>query len=191
MSQPLSNPRLRNSVFTQLTALLETGGPLAATPAGVDAFLTDRRLADAAAQYRSMSPNAPSDGYAAIITAGPPGAGKSTVTAGLAPDHRRIDPDEIKDLLLTELVRAHLLAARGQIHPRRRHRRLLPGGHRPGLGVRQPRPPALRCRHRPGHGHRATQPAPRPPSRSHRHHHSDRREIMAHPAPRDSNRRGV
>lgn len=105
--------RLRNRVHQELTALLDpSGGPLHAIPAEVATFLDDGCLAETATQYRALSPDAPTEGRAAIITAGPPGAGKSTALGPLLRRHRRIDPDEIKDILLVRLEQAGLLEQR-------------------------------------------------------------------------------
>lgn len=40
------------------------------------------------------------DARCAVVTAGPPGSGKSTVVMGLGYGYRRIDPDIIKDILI-------------------------------------------------------------------------------------------
>ena len=63
----------------------------------------DALIARVTRRYRATSGPVVREGAAAIVTAGPPGAGKSTVM-GTAPltGFRRIDPDEIKDLLLEE-----------------------------------------------------------------------------------------
>lgn len=65
---------------------------------------------------------------AAIVTAGPPGAGKSTAIKSIpdAEGYRRLDPDEIKDLLIRQALRdgdyaaqlAHVLADGHQLLPR-------------------------------------------------------------------------
>jgi len=73
-------------------------------------YLADQRLiAEVAQQYRSEQPDAPTGGRAAIITAGVPGAGKSSALGAIATGYRRIDPDEIKDILLARLEVAGLL----------------------------------------------------------------------------------
>lgn len=112
MSAPLSNHRLRNKVHTELAALLD-GGQLAVSPRAVRDYLADQRLiAQVAQQYRAQQPDAPTGGRAAIITAGVPGAGKSSALGATATGYRRIDPDEIKDILLARLDVAGLLDAR-------------------------------------------------------------------------------
>ena len=112
MSDPRSEHRLRNKVHSQLTALL-SGGQLAVAPQSVQNYLADDRVIhEVAHQYRAQRPAAPTGGHAAIITAGVPGAGKSTALDAIASGYRRIDPDEIKDILLTHLEEAGLLAVR-------------------------------------------------------------------------------
>lgn len=57
--------------------------------------------------YLSDSADVGRDGLAAIVTAGPPGAGKSTKIARLDEDisgYRRLDADKIKDVLLDQAV---------------------------------------------------------------------------------------
>lgn len=108
-----SSSRLRNHVHAELTVLLDpTAGPLGQPPPDVEAILDDALINEVAVEYRAQTPEAPTEGRAAIITAGPPGAGKSTALRTLLEDHRRIDPDEVKDLLLARLEAAGLLAER-------------------------------------------------------------------------------
>ena len=105
--------RQRDCVHAELTRLLDpTLGPLGKPPREVEAFLTEDLRDEVAEEYRAMSPDAPADGRAAIITAGPPGAGKSTALDVLLDEHRRIDPDAVKDLLLGRLEAAGLLEVR-------------------------------------------------------------------------------
>lgn len=112
MSVPPSNHRLRNNVHTKLAALLD-GGQLAVPPRAVRDYLADQRLiAQIAQQYRAQQPGVPTGGRAAIITAGVPGAGKSSALGALVAGYRRIDPDDIKDILLARLDTAGLLDAR-------------------------------------------------------------------------------
>jgi hypothetical protein len=123
VSAPQSNRRLRNRVHSQLTALHQ-GGQLAA-PRSVARYLSDQLIEEIALEYRRESPDAPAHGRAAIITAGVPGAGKSVAIDMLATDHRRIDPDSIKDLILMRLDQAglldirhsHVLADGKPVHP--------------------------------------------------------------------------
>lgn len=124
MSAQQSSPRLRNRVHSQLTALHQ-GGQFA-VPHSVERYLSDQVIDEIAHEYRSKCPDAPAHGRAAIITAGVPGAGKSFAIDMLATDHRRIDPDGIKDLILMRLDRAglldirhnHVLADGKPVHPR-------------------------------------------------------------------------
>jgi Zeta toxin len=111
LSAPQSNRRLRDKVHSELAALLD-GGQLAVAPRAVQDFLTDDLIGRAAAQYRAQHPDAPTDGRAAIITAGVPGAGKSSALSSLATGYRRIDPDDIKDILLAQMEKAGHLDAR-------------------------------------------------------------------------------
>lgn len=110
MSAPQSDRRLRNRIHTQLTAL-HNGGQLAVT-AEVSDYLTEQVIQQAADEYRAQSPDAPTDGRAAIITAGVPGAGKSSYLNTITAGYRRIDPDEIKNILLAQLETAGLLDIR-------------------------------------------------------------------------------
>lgn len=113
MSAPLSNHRLRNRVYAELAALLNVGGQLAEPPQAVRDYLADHRVvAEVAQQYRAERPDVPTEGHAAIITAGVPGAGKSRALDAIAAGYRRIDPDEIKDILLARLDTAGLLDRR-------------------------------------------------------------------------------
>jgi len=111
VSAPRSSPRLRNKVHSQLTALLN-GGQLATIPGAVRNYLDDRLLQQVASEYRAQCADAPTDGRAAIITAGVPGAGKSLALGAIAAGYRRIDPDDIKDMLLARLETAGLLEVR-------------------------------------------------------------------------------
>jgi hypothetical protein len=112
VSAPLSNRRLRNTVHTQLAALLD-GGQLAVPPRAVRDYLADQRfIAQVTQQYRAQQQDVLTGGRAAIITAGVPGAGKSSALDAIAAGYRRIDPDKIKDILLAHLDTAGLLDVR-------------------------------------------------------------------------------
>ncbi|WP_167102913.1 hypothetical protein [Mycobacterium sp. DL592] len=123
MSAPQSNRRLRNKVHSQLTAL-HHGGQFA-VPTAVQRCLNDSLIEQIVHEYRAGCPNAPTHGRAAIITAGVPGAGKSFAVDMLGAGYRRIDSDEIKDLILMRLEWAglldirhnHVLADGRPVHP--------------------------------------------------------------------------
>jgi hypothetical protein len=123
VSAPQSDRRLRNRVHSQLTALYEAGE--FAVPRSVERYLSDQLIDEIAREYRGKCPNAPAHGRAAIVTAGVPGAGKSVAVDMLATDHRRIDSDDIKDLILMRLDQAglldirhdHVLADGKPVHP--------------------------------------------------------------------------
>ncbi|WP_396932152.1 zeta toxin family protein [Mycolicibacterium sp.] len=91
----------------------------------MERYLSDQLIEEVGHEYRATCPDAPAHGRAAIVTAGVPGAGKSVAVDMLATDHRRIDPDDIKDLILIRLHRAgllnyarnHVLADGKPVHP--------------------------------------------------------------------------
>lgn len=79
----------------------------------VRSYLATTQLAnELAIEYRAQRPDAPSSGMA-IICAGVPGAGKSSALDAIAiSGYRRIDPDEVKDILLARLDQSGLLDMR-------------------------------------------------------------------------------
>lgn len=111
-SVPRSSRRSRDIVHAELTVLLGDRGALNARPAAVQAFMTEDLLGEVADDYRALCVDVETDGKAVIVTAGPPGAGKSSALGSLLDGHRRIDPDEIKVLLLERLESSGLLSAR-------------------------------------------------------------------------------
>lgn len=111
-SRPPRDAVLRNRVHAELTTLRGAGGDLADPPTELADFFTDAVRRETTFKYREQRADAPSDGRAVIVTAGPPGAGKSTILDDFVDDHRRIDPDEIKDLLLADADAKGLLDAR-------------------------------------------------------------------------------
>lgn len=103
-SSPLPTSAERDDVHAELTGLLVPGGDLHWDHGEVHPALDDDALiARVTRRYRAMAGTVTIGGAAAVVTAGPPGAGKSTAM-GAEPfsGYRRIDPDEIKDLLLEE-----------------------------------------------------------------------------------------
>lgn len=103
-------PSIRDEVAAQLIALALPGGPLdgssfrlpgidARGGASFDRAQTRLRLVE---DYLNLAPAAPKLGMAAVITAGPPGAGKSAAIRENYPagDWRMIDADIVKDLIL-------------------------------------------------------------------------------------------
>lgn len=77
-------------------------------------------------EYLDLHDDVGSEGRCAVVTAGPPGAGKSTLVDGLGYGFRIIDPDIIKDLLLAQALSdgtydrllAHDLDDGEPLHPR-------------------------------------------------------------------------
>lgn len=110
-SVPLSDRQLRNKVHKQLSAIL-AGEQLAATDLVRSHLATTQLATELATEYRAQRSDAPSEGMA-IICAGVPGAGKSSaLDAAAISEYRRIDPDEIKDILLARLDQSGLLDVR-------------------------------------------------------------------------------
>jgi predicted kinase len=110
---------LRDEVARQLDELLN--GPLASNGARATALLArnlrhsrptperDRLWTDIHQQYLARQSGVERDGHAALLTAGAPGAGKSTAVArlGLVDEGwRRLDADIVKDYLVQELAGA-------------------------------------------------------------------------------------
>ena len=113
MSERQSDRLLRDTVHSELAALLEAGGPLHVRPAPITLELGGTFIEDIAVAYRAATPGAPFEGRSAIVTAGPPGAGKSSAANLIDPAvYRRIDADRIKDRILWVLDSQGLLAAR-------------------------------------------------------------------------------
>lgn len=109
MSDPADT--LQEEVHRQLTGLLD--GELGAVPDEIGMFTRD--LVDTMAHlYLADGAPGETDGLAALVSAGPPGAGKSTALAklGLRRTYRRIDPDEIRAKMLTLLEQQNMLAVR-------------------------------------------------------------------------------
>lgn len=122
-----ANTDERDKSHAALTALLDEGGALHTAPIELERYFDDAACARFAIKYRQHQPHVQQGGKAVVVSAGPPGAGKSTALAGMKlTGYRRIDPDEIKDMLLNDAERHGLLAYRdgftlpdgGQITPR-------------------------------------------------------------------------
>jgi len=106
------NPDVRTQVARQLASKSAPGGPLHREAAGC----TDRRYAAdvhrAKVRKRIIErylaqANPRIDGCSAIVTAGAPGAGKTSILEALVVDlaeYRRIDADEIKDYLIEQAL---------------------------------------------------------------------------------------
>lgn len=110
-SDPVLDSTLRDEVHLQLAQFLGPDGDLA-TPPGLTAEVLDTDAVNAVARaYMDSQPNVAQGGALAVVTAGPPGAGKSTWVEKVEgfETYRRIDSDEIKDLLLAELAATGLL----------------------------------------------------------------------------------
>ncbi|BAS18626.1 hypothetical protein AHiyo8_pI69300 (plasmid) [Arthrobacter sp. Hiyo8] len=91
-------------------------------------YFDEDTLVRAAKIYRSLQGEVATDGKAVVVTAGPPGAGKTSALDTLnLKGFRRIDPDVVKDILLDDAERHGLL--------KYRHDHTLPDG-RP-VGVRE------------------------------------------------------
>ena len=92
---------LRDAVHAELTELLREGGRLYIDPDGGGPGFDSDALAEVAEIYRANQSSVERGGSVAVVTAGPPGAGKSTfINDRDFMSYLRIDPDEIKDILL-------------------------------------------------------------------------------------------
>jgi hypothetical protein len=124
-------PGSRAEVAARLIALSLPGGPLDAAAfrlPGIDArgaasFDRARIRAGLVEEYLDRGPAAPKFGMAAVVTAGPPGAGKSAAVRERYPagQWRVIDADIVKDLILVAEMDAGRLAGKLSID--------LPDGH--------------------------------------------------------------
>lgn len=118
----------QEEVHSALTELYALGGALNQPPAQLNAYFDDLAVVRAAKAYMSLQSDVTVGGHAVVVTAGPPGAGKTEARGTMALNgYRVIDPDVAKDLLLKEAEAQGLLAYRNS--------HILPDG-RP-VGVRE------------------------------------------------------
>lgn len=118
----------QEEVHSALTELYAPSGALNQPPAQLDAYFDDVAVIRTAKAYMSLQGDVSVGGHAVVVTAGPPGAGKTEARGTMAlSGYRVIDPDVAKDLLLRD-AEAHGLLAYRNSH-------LLPDG-RP-VGVRE------------------------------------------------------
>ncbi|WP_146145295.1 zeta toxin family protein [Microbacterium timonense] len=108
----MSRDPISHEVARELDALAEGGAHDAGGPhATLQLYSMPervRRATEVIATYLERDPNVVREGQAAIVTAGPPGAGKTTAleSAGLlAGSFRNIDADVVKDILLERALR--------------------------------------------------------------------------------------
>src|SRR4051794_32430873 len=96
----------RDLVASKLDGWSVAGGPLSADgPNASDRlFRADSRrravLKEIREQYLGRQHDVAHEGACAVVTAGPPAAGKSTFVETLGVGFRRVDADLIKDLLI-------------------------------------------------------------------------------------------
>lgn len=117
---------MKDEVHAVLTELLGRGGTLGEAPGALEAHVDDATVIRIAKDFRGLQDDVVSDGRAVVVSAGPPGAGKSqALTSLLLSGFRVIDPDTAKDLVLNEADRHGLLEYRHDI--------VLPDGQPVGL----------------------------------------------------------
>lgn len=96
----------QDAVAAKLESWCQPGRPLDSRGpnASNNLFARDSRrratLKEIREQYLARQSDVDHDKSCAVVTAGPPAAGKSTAVATLGPGYRIVDPDIIKDLLL-------------------------------------------------------------------------------------------
>lgn len=97
-------------MHAQLTELFASGGVLNVAPKEIGVHFDDPAIVRLAKLYMSRSAGVASGGQAVVVSAGPPGAGKTSALNTLRLDgYRRIDPDQAKDLVLEEARKLGLL----------------------------------------------------------------------------------
>jgi len=118
----------QEEVHAALTALYAPGGSLDHPPAELIKYFDDSVVIRTAKAYMDLQGDVTVGGHAVVVTAGPPGAGKSEARETMVlKGYRVIDSDKAKDMLLKEAEAQGLLAYR-KLH-------VLPDG-RP-VGVRE------------------------------------------------------
>jgi dephospho-CoA kinase len=103
-ADPTSDTDLRDEVHLQLAQFLGPGGVFEDPRYNFDTDVTNA----VARIYLDSQADVARGGAMAVVTAGPPGAGKSTSVEQVEDldTYRRVDADEIKDLLLELLAKA-------------------------------------------------------------------------------------
>lgn len=116
----------REEVHAALTELYGESGGLRNAPPELGIYFDDAAIARVAKKYMSQSTDIVAGGQGVVVSAGPPGAGKSEALHSLSlSGYRIIDPDVAKDLLLDEARRHGLLNYRNGV--------VLPDGKPVGL----------------------------------------------------------
>lgn len=106
----------RDEVHSALTDLYGAGGDLAVAPPELAVYFDDLAIARAARAYMQRDAHVTAGGHAVVVTAGPPGAGKSSTLDSMdLSGYRRIDPDEAKKLLLDDAERHGVLSYRERL----------------------------------------------------------------------------
>ena len=103
----MPRPAIADEVSNALELLSRPGALLhtASARSTMNLFSPQQRAVRAARigrEYMDLQPDVRADGLAAVVTAGPPGAGKTTALehAGFDETYRNIDPDLVKDFLV-------------------------------------------------------------------------------------------
>lgn len=100
----------RDRVHAGLTDLYAPGGALRTAPVELSGHFDDAAVARVAKACMELQQNVSAGGRAVVVSAGPPGAGKTEVLGALSlSGFRVIDPDVAKDMLLDEADRHDLL----------------------------------------------------------------------------------
>lgn len=111
----------REEIHSALTDLFAPGGALNQRPDELTKYFDDLAIVRTAHAYMQLQSDVSAGGQAVVVTAGPPGAGKTAARKTMSlGGYRIIDADIAKDLLLTEAERQGLLAYR--------HSHMLPDG---------------------------------------------------------------